>query len=75
MKKYKALSRLCWLGVLVLSHLMCVVVAYNYASMLWCGRYGGCSAPADVAFLFAIPFVLGMVVLALLGWRLGRKEL
>jgi len=74
-KKYRWLSRLCWLCVLVLSHLMCVVVAYNYASMLWCGRYGLCSAPADVAFLFAIPFGIGIVVLALLGWRLGRKEL
>lgn len=47
---------------LILSHVMCAVTAYNYASLLWCGKYGGCSAPASTAFLLAIPFGVGIIV-------------
>ena len=74
MKKYRWLSVLCWIGVLILSHVMCAVVAYNYASLLWCGRYGLCSAPADTAFFYAIPFGMGMAVLGVLGWKLGKTK-
>lgn len=47
-----------------LSDAMCAVVAYNYSGLYWCGRYGGCSAPASTAFLYAIPFGVGIAVCA-----------
>ena len=27
---------------------------------MWCGRYGGCSAPAGIAFLYLIPYGAGI---------------
>ena len=48
------------------SDIMCAVVAYNYRDML-CGiEHGGYSAPASVAFLYAIPFLLVIIVCAIL---------
>lgn len=69
----KKLSILFSILALILSHVMCVVVAYNYASLLWCGKYGGCSAPAYVAFFLAIPFVIGIVVCVALAVVFKRK--
>lgn len=58
----KKLSITFSLLALLLSHVMCAVVAYNYASMLVCGKQGSCSAPASTAFLLAIPFGVGIIV-------------
>ena len=45
---------------------MCAVVAWNYRSML-CGiEHGGFSAPADIAFFYAIPFVIAIAVCVVL---------
>ena len=58
----KKLSTIFIILALTLSHIMCTVVAYNYAALLYCGKYGGCSAPASVAFLYAIPFGIGVAI-------------
>lgn len=47
---------------LMLSHTMCAVTAAEYAKLLYCGRYGLCSAPPTVAFLFAVPFLAGILI-------------
>lgn len=44
----------------LLSDTMCMVVSYNYCDMLWGIRYADYSAPASVAFLTAIPFLIGI---------------
>ena len=62
----KKLSILFSILTLILSHSMCVLVAYNYASLLYCGKYGACSAPASTAFLYAIPFGIGILICAVL---------
>ena len=60
----------------LLSDLMCAVVAYVYCDML-CGiEYMGYSAPANVAFLYAIPFLIAIViciVLAVIFYRKAKK--
>lgn len=62
----KKLSNLFTALAIVLSDIMCFVVAYNYRGML-CGiEHGGYSAPASVAFLYAIPFLLVIIVCAIL---------
>lgn len=48
----------------LLSDIMCAVVAYNYSELLWCGKYAGGSAPASAAFLLAIPYIIGIAVCA-----------
>ena len=52
----KALS--CTFAVLaiLLSDVMCAVVAFNYCDMLWGIRYASYSAPANTAFLLVIPY-------------------
>ena len=62
----KLLYRLCLLIAFILSHIMCAVVAYNYCNMEWKIKVGGTSAPANIVYLYAIPFVIG-IVLCLIG--------
>lgn len=58
----KKLSIVFWVLAILLSDIMCAVVAYNYCDLLWGGKYAGYSAPASTAFLYAIPFAIGMIV-------------
>lgn len=60
---------------LLLSHAMVAVVAWSYRSMICCIQHAMCSAPAWVAFLYAIPFGIGIVLclsLALFYRKKGR---
>ena len=69
----KKLSYLFTALAIVLSDIMCFVVAYNYRDML-CGiEHAGYSAPASTAFLYAIPFAVGIVVCAILAIRFRKK--
>lgn len=69
----KKLSNLFIVLAIVLSNIMCIVVAYNYRDML-CGiEHAGYSAPASTAFLYAIPFVVGIIVCAILAIRFRKK--
>lgn len=58
----KKISNIFVLLAIILSDVMCAVVAYNYCTMEWGIRYAGYSAPAWVAFLYAIPFGIGIIV-------------
>lgn len=58
---------------LLLSNIMCAVVAWNYCDMLWGIKYAGYSAPASTAVLSAIPFVVGIVVCVGLALHFRRK--
>ena len=69
----KRLGILFFVLTLLLSHVMCAVVAYNYASLLWCGKYGLCSAPASTAFLLMIPYGIGIIICAALAWLFHKK--
>ena len=69
----KKLSYLFAALAIVLSDIMCFVVAYNYRDML-CGiEHAGYSAPASTAFLYAIPFVVGIIVCVVLAIRFHKK--
>ena len=62
-------------GVLavLLSDVMCAVAAFNYCDMLWGIRYAGYSAPANTAFLTAVPYVIGIIVCVILAVFFRRK--
>ena len=62
----KALSTIFGLLAVLLSNIMCAVVAYNYCDLLGAGQYAGYSAPAGTAFLYAIPYIIGIVVCGIL---------
>ena len=50
----------------ILSDLMCAVVAYHYCALLWGGKYAGYSAPPGTALLYAVPFGIGILLCAVL---------
>ncbi|MBE6972012.1 MAG: hypothetical protein E7446_07870 [Ruminococcaceae bacterium] len=54
----------------ILSNLMCAVVGYQYAVMQ---RGIGDSAPAGIAFIYAVPYVAGIAVCAILAIRFHTK--
>ena len=57
----KKLSVVFWVLAALLSDWMCAVVAYSYCDLSWGGRYAGYSAPASVAFLYGVPFAVGII--------------
>ena len=56
-----------------LSHVMCCVVAYEYRGMLCAIQHAGNSAPASIAFFWAIPFLIAILVCVVLAVRLRKK--
>lgn len=53
---------------------MSATVAYNYCSLLWGGQYAGYSTLPETAFLYAIPFAIGIVICVILAIVFRRKE-
>ncbi len=69
----KKLAYVLFAVAILLSDLMCAHVAYLYRSML-CGiEHMGYSAPANTAFLYAIPYLLGIAACVTVGIILYRK--
>lgn len=71
--KWKVLSRVCIALAILLSQVMCGVTAYQWADMVCCITHRGCSAPASVALLSAIPFVLAIALCGALAGIFGKK--
>ena len=69
----KKISTCFWILAVLLSDIMCAVVAYNYCGMLWGIKYAGYSAPAWTAFLSAIPFVIGIAICIVLAIIFKKK--
>lgn len=67
----KALSTVFWVLAVLLSHVMCVVVTWNYCIARW-GRVVS-SAPPSTAFLLAIPYLIGIGLCVLLAIVFRRK--
>lgn len=69
----KKLSYLFVAIAILLSDIMCAVVAFNYRDML-CGiEHSSYSAPASVAFLYAIPFGIGIIICVAAAYTLHKK--
>ena len=70
----KRLSILFIVFALLLSHLMCAVVAYNYSYLSTCSYYTLCSAPTFVTFLYAIPYGIGIIICIILAIIFNKKH-
>ena len=57
----------------LLSDIMCAVVAYNYCDMQWGIQYAGYSAPAWTAPLLGIPFLIGISACIILAIFFNKK--
>ncbi len=69
----KKLSALFGALAVLLSDMMCAVVAYNYCNLLWEGRYAGYGTPAGTAFLYAVPYGIGIIVCVVLTFVFRKK--
>lgn len=71
------MKKLCYffmVAALILSYIMCVVVAYNYRDML-CGiAHSSYSAPAEIAFLTAIPYAVGIIICGFLVYIFHKEK-
>ncbi len=71
----KKLSYLFIAVAILLSDMMCAVVAFNYRDML-CGiEHSSYSAPASVAFLSAVPFSIGIIICAVVAYTLYKQTI
>ena len=69
----KKLSIIFGLLAVLLSDIMCAVVAYNYRDML-CGiEHAGYSAPSGAAFLLVIPYAIGIAICIVLAIVFKKK--
>ena len=57
----------------LLSDVMCAVVAYNYCDMRWGIQYAGYSAPAWTALLVGIPYAVGIIICIVLAVFFMKK--
>ena len=69
----KKLSNIFIALAVILGDVMCAVVAYNYCAMQWGAKYAGYSAPASVAFLYAIPYGIGIAVCVIVAMVFQKK--
>lgn len=73
-KRTKQLRNLFIVLSLLLSHAMCVVLVYQYRDIR-CGiEHMGYSAPERVVFLYAIPFIIGIVICSFIAVCCHRKR-
>ena len=73
----KILSKLLVVLAVLLSDAMCAIVAYNYCSLENSNpsfQRTITSAPAWVAYLYAIPFIIGIIACLILALILYKKS-
>lgn len=69
----KMLSNLFVILAVVLSDIMCAVIAYYYRDMI-CGiEHAGYSAPPSAVFLYAVPFLAAIILCVILAIRFRKK--
>lgn len=74
MNKFRILAVVFIVVSIILSNVMCANVAFEYCNML-CGiKYAGYSAPANIAFLIAIPYAIGILVCIIFSYVFWRKS-
>lgn len=75
MGKFRILAVSFIVIAIILSNIMCVNVAFEYCNMLWGIKYAGYSAPANIAFFLAIPYIVGILICLVLLYVFGRKSI
>ena len=69
----KKVSIILGMVAILLSDIMCAAVAYGYCDLLWGGQYAGYSAPPSTAFVYVIPFAIGIIISVVLALVFRKK--
>lgn len=72
--KYKHASVIFTLFAILVSNIMCVTVAAGYQALLWGGKYAGYSAPPSTAFIYAIPYLIGILLFLAMARHCRRRD-
>ena len=72
--KHKCAAAIFTLFAVLASNIMCVTVTAGYRDLLWGGKYAGSSAPPSTAFIFAIPYLLGILLFLAIASLCRRKD-
>lgn len=67
----KNINKLLTILILLLSHIMVIIVSYQYAKLKF-NPYNN-SAPATVSFLYAIPFIL-LIIICLIIFYINKRK-
>ena len=70
----KKISSVFGLLAILLTNVMVAVVAYNYGAMKVGVEYGGYGAPAHSVFLYAIPFLVGILACIVVAVRFKKNN-
>ncbi len=68
------LRKIIYSAAIILFGVMTAAVSYNYAAMECAISHQGASAPATVAFIYAIPFVIAIAICLIIGRVLKEKK-
>ncbi|MBQ8425959.1 MAG: hypothetical protein IJX17_08110 [Clostridia bacterium] len=74
MKKYKVLMISSFVISILLLCIMCSFVSYKYCDMTYAIKYKGASAPAEIAFLYVIPFIVAIIITSFLTYYFYKKS-
>ena len=74
MKRNKVLSVVFGVITVLLLCAMCATVAFNYAQMICAMNHCGASAPPEIAFFLAIPFLFGILISGVLSLVFYKKS-
>ena len=55
------------------SYMMVTVVAFNYGYMFYAVKFDGASAPPSISFIFAVPFIVAILVCIILIKIINKK--
>lgn len=71
---YKRAATIFTFFAVLFSDSMCVTVASSYRDLLWGGKYAGYSTPPSTAFLYAIPYLFGILLLLTMARYCRRRD-
>lgn len=55
------------------SYMMVTVVAFNYGYMFYAVKFAGASASPNISFIFAVPFIIAILVCVVLIKIINKK--
>lgn len=71
----KKISNLFLVLSVLLSDVMCAHVAYRYCKIQYGIKYEGYTAIPELAFLYVVPYLIGVVACIIVAVKLRKKEM